>query len=65
MSPVSPKPWSSTTADPEMNGRTIIRRDRLRAEVARKRLDLRCRWPREGERPKDTDQNKDRMADDL
>jgi hypothetical protein len=48
-----------------MNGRTIIRRDRLRAEVARKRLDLRCRWPREGERPKDTDQNKDRMADDL
>jgi hypothetical protein len=45
------------TAGPEMNRRTVIRRDLLRAEVARKRRDLRGRWQREGERPKGTDKN--------
>src|SRR5262245_27434670 len=56
MSPASPKPWSNTTAGPEMNGRPVIRRDLLRAEVARKRLDLGCRGPREGERRQGPDQ---------
>src|SRR5262245_54414244 len=40
-----------------MNGRPVIRRDLLRAEVVRKRLDLCWRGPREGERPKGPDQN--------
>jgi hypothetical protein len=41
------------TAGPEMNRRPVIRRDLLRADVARKRLDLRGRGPREGECPKE------------
>jgi hypothetical protein len=45
------------TADPEMNRRPVIRRDLLRAEVARKRRDLRCRGPREGERRQGPDQH--------
>jgi hypothetical protein len=62
MSLVSPNPWSSTTAGPEVNRRTVIRRDLLRAEVAWKRLDLRRSWPREGERPKDTDQHSEHVS---
>jgi hypothetical protein len=41
------------TAGPEMNRRPVIRRDLLRLEVARKRLDLRGRGPRQGECPKE------------
>ena len=51
MSPVSPKPWISTTAGPDMHRRTVVSLDLLRAEVIRKRLELCRRWQREGECP--------------
>lgn len=56
MSPPSPKPWSSTTAGPEINRHPVVRHDLLGAEVGRERLDLRGCRPREGERPKGLDQ---------
>ena len=39
------EPLGIRDAGPEMNRRTVISRDLLCAEVARKRLDLRGRWP--------------------